>query len=128
MGVSKKILDELFAPRAEQGSCICPPELDGIGDPAPLWGFEPGSTAVAVGRIKEKITGKAYKHWILDEELDELGEEQERHVIDKTTIVSIPPGLVHCPMAFTKVERPIIFGTIALERVYKKVMPEKKPE
>lgn len=55
-----------------------------------------------------------------------MGKEQEKHIINKTTIISIPPGLLHCPMAFNKVERPIIWGIIALERIYKKVMPKEE--
>ncbi len=41
-----------------------------------------------------------------------LGEEGEKYVINKTTIVHIPPGFVHCPLNFTKVNKPIIFMDI----------------
>ena len=37
-----------------------------------------------------------------------LGEELEKHVFTKPTIVSLPPGLVHCPLEITRVDRPII--------------------
>ena len=37
-----------------------------------------------------------------------LGEELEKHVFTKPTVLSLPPGLVHCPMAVTRVDRPII--------------------
>lgn len=41
-----------------------------------------------------------------------LGEENEKCVINKTTIVYIPPGLVHCPLNFIKVDSPVIFMDI----------------
>lgn len=47
-----------------------------------------------------------------------LGEEGEKHIIDSTTIVSMPPGLVHGPLNFKKVAKPIIFLEIMLTRQY----------
>ena len=43
-----------------------------------------------------------------------LGEEQEKHIINKTAVVSIPAGLVHGPINITKVEKPIVFLGIPL--------------
>ena len=37
-----------------------------------------------------------------------LGKELEKHVFTKPTIISLPPGLVHCPLEVTRVDRPII--------------------
>ena len=37
-----------------------------------------------------------------------MGEEEEKYVFVKPTIVSIPPGLVHCPLAYTEIRKPII--------------------
>jgi hypothetical protein len=37
-----------------------------------------------------------------------LGSELEKYVITKPTIISLPPGLVHCPLEITKIKRPII--------------------
>jgi hypothetical protein len=37
-----------------------------------------------------------------------LGEEQEKHVFTRPTIVSLPPGFPHCPLLVTRLERPII--------------------
>ena len=37
-----------------------------------------------------------------------FGEELEKHVFTRPTIVSLPPGLVHCPLEITRVDRPII--------------------
>ena len=38
-----------------------------------------------------------------------MGEEMEKHVIDKPTIIYIPPNTVHCPFKVTKARRPFIF-------------------
>jgi hypothetical protein len=43
-----------------------------------------------------------------------LGEEQEKHVITKPSLVSISPGLRHCPMEITRVDKPIFQITIML--------------
>ena len=37
-----------------------------------------------------------------------FGEELEKHVFTRPTVVSLPPGLVHCPLEITRVDRPII--------------------
>jgi hypothetical protein len=37
-----------------------------------------------------------------------FGEELEKHVFTRPTIVSLPPGLVHCPLEITRIDRPII--------------------
>lgn len=52
-----------------------------------------------------------------------LGEEGEKHIIDKTTIVSIPPGLIHCPLNFKTVDKPIVFLEIMLTSAYKRATP-----
>ena len=38
-----------------------------------------------------------------------LGEEQEEHVFDTATIVSIPPNLKHCPVTVSNVSKPLVF-------------------
>ena len=37
-----------------------------------------------------------------------FGEELEKYVFTRPTIVSLPPGLPHCPLEITRVDRPII--------------------
>jgi hypothetical protein len=37
-----------------------------------------------------------------------LGEEMEKHIFTQPTIVSLPPGLPHCPLEVVRVDRPII--------------------
>lgn len=38
-----------------------------------------------------------------------LGEEGEKIIINKTTVVYVPAGLMHCPLNFTRVDKPVIF-------------------
>lgn len=47
-----------------------------------------------------------------------LGEEGEKHVIDTVGVVSIPGGLVHCPINVKNVKKPIVFLEVSLTRVY----------
>jgi hypothetical protein len=47
-----------------------------------------------------------------------LGEEGEKHIIDVPTTVHVPAGMVHGPMDFKKVERPIIFIDALLSAQY----------
>jgi hypothetical protein len=37
-----------------------------------------------------------------------MGKELEKYVFTKPTVISLPPGLVHCPLEITKIKRPII--------------------
>jgi hypothetical protein len=36
-----------------------------------------------------------------------MGEEEEVHKINKTTLVYIPPGVIHCPLRLVKVNKPV---------------------
>ncbi len=47
-----------------------------------------------------------------------LGEEAERYFINTTTIIYIPRGLVHGPLEFKKVNKPILFNNIVLSEKY----------
>ena len=47
-----------------------------------------------------------------------MGEEQEKHIINKTAVVSIPANLVHCPINITKVDKPIVFLEVSLTSNY----------
>jgi hypothetical protein len=49
-----------------------------------------------------------------------LGEEGEKHIITSTTILEIPRGLVHMPLIFKKVDRPLLFVNIPLTPEYTK--------
>jgi hypothetical protein len=54
-----------------------------------------------------------------------LGEEQEKHIITEMTVLEIPRGLVHCPLIFTKVDKPIIFVNLLLTPKYVKADTQK---
>jgi hypothetical protein len=43
-----------------------------------------------------------------------FGEELEKHVFTRPTLISLPPGLPHCPLAVTRVDSPIIQVEIML--------------
>jgi mannose-6-phosphate isomerase-like protein (cupin superfamily) len=43
----------------------------------------------------------------------QLGAEHEKHTITKTSCVSIPPNLPHCPLNIKRVDKPIIFLEIS---------------
>jgi hypothetical protein len=47
-----------------------------------------------------------------------LGEEGEKHIINSTSIVHIPKGFTHCPLRFTRVDRPFVFIDIFLAPKY----------
>jgi hypothetical protein len=46
-----------------------------------------------------------------------LGEE--KHLIKEPAVVSIPGGVKHCPIVFTKVTKPLVFLEISLTRIWK---------
>lgn len=43
-----------------------------------------------------------------------LGEEREKHIITELTIVYIPKGLMHCPFAFKRIDKPVSYYNIFL--------------
>ena len=47
-----------------------------------------------------------------------MGQEQELHIIDKPTIVYFPKGLLHCPMNFKRIDKPILFQKFWLAPKY----------
>lgn len=49
-----------------------------------------------------------------------LGEEHEKHIIHGPSVVSIPAGLVHCPITIKNVVKPMVFLEISLSRIYPK--------
>lgn len=51
------------------------------------------------------------------------GKNMEKHVFTRYTTVFIPAGLYHCPLIFTKVDRPFIFYNFALTSHYQKLKP-----
>ena len=49
-----------------------------------------------------------------------LGEEGEIQTITSPSIVSIPAGLMHCPLRFKKLGKPVIFIEILLGKSYER--------
>jgi hypothetical protein len=50
-----------------------------------------------------------------------LGEEAEKHVITRPTSVYIPAGLLHGPLNFKRIGRPVLFLDIAVTGQYSRV-------
>jgi hypothetical protein len=58
----------------------------------------------------------------------ELGEEHEIQTITSPSIVSIPPGLMHCPLRFKRLGKPVIFIEVVFERSYQRVTDSAEEE
>jgi hypothetical protein len=52
--------------------------------------------------------------------LSEDGVHMEKHIITTSSTVYIPSGLYHCPLTFTRVDKPMIFIDLFFARAYKK--------
>jgi len=52
--------------------------------------------------------------------LSEDGVHMEKHIITTSSTVYIPSGLYHCPLTFTRVDKPMIFVDLFFARAYKK--------
>ena len=50
-----------------------------------------------------------------------LGEEQEKHVIKSPTAAYIPAGLMHGPLNFAKINKPVLFLDVAVTAKYSRV-------
>ena len=44
----------------------------------------------------------------------------EKQVITKTSVVSVPPGMAHCPLIFKRIGKPVVFLEIHLTDEYKR--------
>ena len=47
-----------------------------------------------------------------------LGEEGTKNIINTTTVVYVPKGMVHCPIRWTRVDKPMMFVNIVLSPQY----------
>ncbi len=47
-----------------------------------------------------------------------LGEEGEKHIITEPTVLHVPAGMIHCPLNFKIVRKPVIFMNVALTPEY----------
>jgi len=50
-----------------------------------------------------------------------LGEEQEIHTITTPASVYVPKGLIHCPLHFKRVDKPILFVHAVIAPKYTKI-------
>ena len=55
------------------------------------------------------------------------GEEAENHIITTTTWVYVPAGLLHCPLDFKRVDKPIMFGHIMFAPTFDSTIVGSKP-
>jgi hypothetical protein len=51
----------------------------------------------------------------------EIWLEDEKHVIDKSAMIFIPAGMVHCPLVINRVDRPIFHFTTVTGHRYDKL-------
>jgi hypothetical protein len=47
-----------------------------------------------------------------------MGQEGEKHIIDAASVICIPRGLIHCPVLFKKVGKPVLFCNVYLAPEY----------
>jgi hypothetical protein len=47
-----------------------------------------------------------------------MGAEQERHIVNKTTIIYIPKGVIHCPITTLKVDKPVQWMHVLFQGKY----------
>jgi hypothetical protein len=50
--------------------------------------------------------------------LSEDGKNVEKHIINKATSVWVPAGLYHCPLIFTRVDKPFLFIEVQFSNKY----------
>jgi hypothetical protein len=50
----------------------------------------------------------------------EIWLEDEKHVIDRSAMIFVPAGMVHCPLVINRVDRPIFHFTTVTGRRYDK--------
>ena len=55
-----------------------------------------------------------------------LGDEQEEHVFTTPSIISMPPGLKHCPLHIRKVTKPLVFLEVSMTSEFAAAKPGKK--
>jgi len=55
-----------------------------------------------------------------------MGKELKMFLIEKATVVHIPAGLIHTPLTFKRVDKPVLFHPIALTPAYYSKFAENK--
>ncbi len=59
----------------------------------------------------------------------QMGSEREKHVMTKSTVVFIPPNIIHCPYIVKRTDRPWIFieinqGPVHTEKLFPQILTE----
>ena len=49
-----------------------------------------------------------------------LGKEQEKYIITKPTSIYMPKGMIHCPLEFKRVDKPILLIHASIASKYEK--------
>lgn len=49
-----------------------------------------------------------------------LGEEKEKYIITKPTSIYMPKGMIHCPLEFKRVDKPILLIHASIASKYEK--------
>jgi hypothetical protein len=55
------------------------------------------------------------------------GKDAEKHIITNTTWVYVPGNLLHCPLNFKRVDKPIMFGHIMFAPTFNSTIVGKNP-
>jgi oxalate decarboxylase/phosphoglucose isomerase-like protein (cupin superfamily) len=61
----------------------------------------------------------------------QMGADRERHTMTKSTVVFIPPNLIHCPYIIKRTDRPWIFveinqGPVHTEKLFPQILTEEE--
>ena len=48
-----------------------------------------------------------------------LGDEMEKHTFNTPTIISMPPGLKHCPLLVSNITKPVVFLEVSVTKEFK---------
>ena len=61
----------------------------------------------------------------------QMGPEREKHIITESTVVYIPPNLIHCPYIIKRTDRPWIFievnqGPVHTEKLFPQILTEQE--
>jgi hypothetical protein len=51
-----------------------------------------------------------------------LGEEQEKYVITRPTIIRVPAGMSHCPLNFKRIGKPVFFQAALMQGTFGSIM------
>lgn len=51
-----------------------------------------------------------------------LGDEMEKYIVNKPTIIFIPAGMSHCPLNFKRVDKPVFFQAALMQGTFGSIM------